>query len=107
LGFSVRGYGKHFFGVSNYHRDESVATEQFDSTLWFWIMWLPVVPLASYHIERQGLGKSLWWSLKKQPFSASNEAPPFFTHVILGWVFSIVTAVIAFRVLEVVLRAFL
>ena len=107
LGFSARGYGKHFFGVSNYHLDATATTEEFDSTLWLWIMWLPIVPLASYHIERHERKKSLWWSLSKQPFSASNEAPPFFMHVILGWAFSFVAAVAVFRILEIVLKAFL
>ena len=106
LGFSARGYGKHFFGVSNYHLDATANTEEFDSTLWLWILWLPIVPLASYHIERHEGGKSLWWSVSKQPFSASNEAPPFFMHVILGWAFSFVAAVAVFRILEMILRAF-
>lgn len=106
LGFSARGYGKHFFGISNYHLDPTTSTEQFDSTLWFWILWLPIAPLSSYHIERHEHGKSLWWSLNKQPFSASNEAPPFMVHVVLGWVFSAVAAVAAFRILLIVLGIF-
>lgn len=106
LGFSIRGYGKHFFGVSNYHLGPDAMTEEFDSTLWLWAMWLPIVPLASYHIERHQRGKSAWWSLSKQPFSASNEAPPFFSHVILGWAVSVVGAVAAIRILLFLLRAF-
>jgi hypothetical protein len=106
LGFSARGYGKHFFGISDYHLDVATSTEEFDSTLWFWILWLPIVPLASYHIERHEHGKSLWWSLSKQPFSASNEAPPFMLHVLVGWAFSVVAAVAAFRFLLILLRLF-
>lgn len=105
LGFSPRGYGKYFFGISNYHLDAASLTEEFDSTLWLWIMWLPIVPLASYHVQRHQRGKSVWWSFSKQPFSASNEAPPFFLHVILGWAFSFVTAVVADRILVLLLRA--
>jgi len=105
LGFSFRGAGKHFFGVSNYHLDG--VTEEFDSTLWFWMMWLPFVPLASYHIQRHARGKSLWWSLSKQPFSASNEAPPFISHVTVGWAFSVVSAFAASRILLIVLHLFL
>jgi hypothetical protein len=106
LGFSGRGWGKHFFGVSNYQRDAAALTEQFDSTLWIWIAWLPVMPLASYHVERHERGKSLFWSLSKQPFTASNEAPPLIQHVILGWAFTAVAVVAAFRLLVVVLTIF-
>ena len=106
LGFSARGYAKHFFGISNYHLDATTSKEEFDSTLWLWIMWLPIVPLASYHIERDEHGKSLWWSLTKQPFSVSNEAPPFFLHVLVGWAFSAFAAFAAFRILLIVLRIF-
>jgi hypothetical protein len=102
LGFSARGWGKHFLGVSNYHLAANAVTEEFDSTLWLWVMWLPIVPLASYHIERHERGRSLWWSFSKQPFSASNEAPPFFLHVILGWAFSVIAAVAAFRILNLI-----
>jgi hypothetical protein len=106
LGFSFRGVGKHFFGASNYRIATNTATEEFNSTLWLWIMWLPIVPLASYHIERHERGKSLWWSLSNQPFSASNEAPPFFSHVILGWAFSIVAPVVTFCIARLLLELF-
>lgn len=106
LGFSRRGYGKQFFGVSNYHLGTNAATEEFNSTLWLWIAWLPIVPLASYHIERHERGNSLWWSLSKQPFSASKAAPPFLSHVILGWAFSAVAVVATFRILLSILAAF-
>jgi hypothetical protein len=106
LGFSRRGWGKHFFGVSRYQRDAAALTEQFDSTLWIWIAWLPVVPIASYHIERHECGKSPFWSLSKPSFAASNEAPPFVQHVIFGWAFTAVAAVVAFRILVAVLTVF-
>jgi hypothetical protein len=106
LGFSASGLGKHFFGISNYHLDAATSTEEFDSTLWLWIVWLPIVPLASYHIERHQHGKSLWWSFNKQPFTASNEAPPFILHVVVGWAFAVIAAMAAFRILKLVLRIF-
>ena len=106
LGFSPRGFGKHFFGVSNYQHAAANLTEEFDSTLWLWIMALPIVPLASYHIERHERGKSMWWSFSKQPFSASHESPPFFFHVILGWSFSIVAAVAALCIVLILERLF-
>ena len=96
---SFRGVGKHFFGVSNYVADPLTNTEEFDSTLWLWVLWLPILPLASYHVRRPKHGKSLWWSFGGQPFSASNEAPPFLLHVLVGFAFSAVTAVVGFRLL--------
>ena len=59
LGLSSRGWGKHFFGVSNYRLDPGSDTEEVDSTIWLWIMWLPIFLLASYHIQRHKLRKSL------------------------------------------------
>lgn len=105
LGLSSRGWGKHFFGVSNYRLDLSSDTEEFDSTIWLWIMWLPTLPLASYHIQRHKLRKSLWWSFGKQPFSASNEAPPYLLHVVTGLAFAVLTALVAYRLLVILLGA--
>lgn len=107
LGFSARGCGKHFFGASNYQLNAATSTEEFDSTLWLWILWLPIVPLASYHISRHERGKSMWWSFSKQPFSASNEAPPFILHVAAGWAFALVAATVTFRILGMVLTMIL
>jgi len=39
LGLSSRGSGKHFFGVSNYRLNPSSDTEEFDSTIWLWMIW--------------------------------------------------------------------
>src|SRR5713226_4786655 len=105
MGLSSRGWGKHFFGVSNYRLDSSSDTEEFDSTIWLWIIWLPILPLASYHIQRHKLRKSLWWSFGKQPFSASNEAPPYLLHVVTGLAFTVLMALVAYRLLVMLLGA--
>jgi hypothetical protein len=39
-------------------------------------------------------------------FSASNETPPFMLHVVVGWAFSVIAAVVAFRILLMALEIF-
>lgn len=104
LGLSFRGVGKHFFGISNYSLDPVTQVEEFDSTLWLWVLWLPIVPLASYRIRRRECRKSVFWSFRKEPFSTLNEAPPRLSHVLIGIVFSTATALVAFNILVLLVR---
>jgi hypothetical protein len=46
------GLGKKFLGKSNRHRDPSGHFEQYDTTLWFVFLWVPVFPIASYTVQR-------------------------------------------------------
>lgn len=46
------GLGKKFFGKTNRHRDTERRFEQYDTTLWFVVLWFPVFPIAAYTVRR-------------------------------------------------------
>lgn len=50
--FHPYGIGKKFYGKTNYSGDPDSEFEEFDSTLWLVILWLPAIPLASYSVKR-------------------------------------------------------
>ncbi len=64
LGFTFRGLGRHFLGASNYTANLTARYEEFDSTLWRFIGFLPVFPVATVHIRRPLLGRSTFWSFR-------------------------------------------
>lgn len=45
------GLGKKFFGKTNRHRDAERLFEQYDTTLWFAVLWFPVFPIATYTVR--------------------------------------------------------
>jgi len=60
------GLGKKFLGRTNRHRDPSGLFEQYDATLWFVVLWLPIFPIATYTVRRD---LERWWG----GVSASGE----------------------------------
>jgi hypothetical protein len=57
--FSHQGRNKRFLGKKNRHHDPKRRIEEFDTTLWF-MLGIPLVPLASYRIRRRF---RRWWTL--------------------------------------------
>jgi hypothetical protein len=45
-------FGEKFFGKTNRHRDPERLFEQYDATLWFVVLWLPIFPIATYTVRR-------------------------------------------------------
>jgi hypothetical protein len=46
------GIGKRFFGKGEYASDSSAKWEEFDTTLWIVVFWVPLVPLSTFRIRR-------------------------------------------------------
>lgn len=46
------GLGKKFLGMTNRRRDPNGLFEQYESTLWFVVLWFPVYPIATYTVRR-------------------------------------------------------
>ncbi|MDT8070337.1 MAG: hypothetical protein ROO76_19385 [Terriglobia bacterium] len=103
LGFSSRGYGKQFLGMSNYAADDVNGFEEFDSTLWFFFMFLPVVPLSTVHIRRRLKGKSFFWSFGRTDFTTMHLRGLNFGQVGLTYVGAAITAYIALQALLLLL----
>ncbi|HSY92898.1 MAG TPA: hypothetical protein VK812_16105 [Candidatus Binatus sp.] len=47
------GFGKKFLGKANRHRDPTGSFEQYDTTLWFVVLWFPVFPIATFTVRRE------------------------------------------------------
>src|SRR5262249_41415953 len=47
------GIGRKFFGRKNVSIVEVEQMEEYDTTLWFVLFWLPAIPIASYRIRRK------------------------------------------------------
>jgi hypothetical protein len=47
-----RGLGKRFYGKARRRRDPSGRFEEYDSTLWFMVLYFPVFPIASFTVRR-------------------------------------------------------
>ncbi len=69
IGLSYRGWGKQFIGARNYVADETSGFEEFDSTLWLFVAFVPLVPLAGVHIRRRLQKKSVFWSFGNTGFT--------------------------------------
>jgi hypothetical protein len=71
--YPSHGMGRRIFGKSNYSHDPGSDFEEFNTTLWFLIFWLPVIPLASYTVKREihhGWGRFVprkMWIVRKLP----------------------------------------
>jgi hypothetical protein len=78
------GLGKKFLGKASRRRDPSGLFEQYDTTLWFVVLWCPVFPIATYTVRRD---LERWWG----GVSASDEIalerhPRNWEQVLLTWV---------------------
>jgi hypothetical protein len=103
LGFSARGIGKQFLGMSNYVADNLNELEEFDSTLWAFIMFLPVFPISTVRIRRRLRGKSYFWSFGGTDFTTMELRGLDFGQVVLTYIGAAITAYLAFQVLVLLL----
>ena len=46
------GFGQKFLGKSDRQRDPSGLFEKYDSTLWFVVLWFPILPMGTYTVRR-------------------------------------------------------
>jgi hypothetical protein len=81
---SQRGFGFKFLGKMNYHCDPSGRFEEYDSTQWFTVFWLPVFPVATFKVRRD---RSRWLGIpwKTDP-QAIERYPRNWNQILLTWV---------------------
>ena len=78
------GMGKKFLGKAKRHRDGSGLFEQYDATLWFVVLWLPIFPIATYTVRRD-LEK--WWGgVSASDVIALERHPRNWEQILLTWV---------------------
>ena len=51
--WTFKGIGRIFYGKANRTINETFAFEEFDTTLWWIVFWIPVIPRGSFRIRRK------------------------------------------------------
>ena len=78
------GLGKKFLGKTNRHRDAERLFEQYDTTLWFVVLWFPVFPIATYTVRRD-LERWLGILVASDPVAIGRH-PRNWELILLTWV---------------------
>jgi hypothetical protein len=78
------GLGKKFFGKTNRHRHTERLFEQYDTTLWFAVLWFPVFPIATYTVRRD-LERWLGMLVASDPVAVERH-PRNWEQILLTWV---------------------
>jgi hypothetical protein len=47
------GLGKKFLGKTNRRREASGLSEEYETTLWFVVLWFPIFPIATFTVKRE------------------------------------------------------
>jgi len=97
IGLSGRGMGKQFIGASNYSVDQQARFEEFDSTLWFFALYLPILPLSTVRIRRRVNGKSIFWSFGGSGYTALESKGIDFAQVAITYVGAAASAYLTVR----------
>jgi hypothetical protein len=85
LGLGFRGWGKQFLGASRYAVESDGDFEGFDTTLWFFVSYVPLLPLRTVRIKRKARGQSVFWSFRDKRFYSAAGAPFAWFHVVLTY----------------------
>jgi hypothetical protein len=79
-----RGIGTKFYGKSNYSHDVRCRIEEFDTTLWFVVIFFPLIPIASYRIRRSF--RSRWNILASDSFHVLRRLPRNWEQILATWI---------------------
>ena len=61
----INGFGTRHHGKDAYIEYEKLEEEEFDTTVWFCLFWVPIIPLKSYRIRQK-----LWYHRKELRLAA-------------------------------------
>jgi len=90
-----------FFGKKNRYQDPGQRIEEFDTTRWF-VIWIPLVPLASYRIRRL---YRHWWTLcPSTKLHILETRPRDWQQIFLTWGKTAVIALAIFLALALGIR---
>jgi hypothetical protein len=53
LGIVFHGIGRGRYGKSNYQLDADSKTEQFTTTIFWFLLWFPLIPIGTYRVLRK------------------------------------------------------
>jgi hypothetical protein len=77
------GIGKKLFGKTNHSHDPDSDFEEFDTTLWVVIFWLPVIPLSGYRVRRDV--RRQWKYLFARRIWTVRKLPRNWEQILLTW----------------------
>ncbi|MFQ5696222.1 MAG: hypothetical protein ACE5HB_09555 [Terriglobia bacterium] len=85
----VNGFGRMFYGKANYVRDERLVWEEYDTTMWLVFLWFPLIPMASYRIQRAiGSSTNPFWA--EYPFTVLERLRLNWPQVGKTWLWALV-----------------
>ena len=105
IGLSSRGIGKQFLGAFRYSTNPEQGLEEFDSTLWTFILFFPVIPLYTVRIRRKICNRSIFWAFADKRFTALDLTSPDLVQVCLTYICAGVAAYVLFHLLIFLLDA--
>ncbi len=103
VGLSFQGSGKQFVGASNYSEDSQTGFEEFDSILWLFFAFIPLLPLSTLRIKRRTQRRSIFWSFWNKDFTAIELKGINFGQVVLTYIGA---AIVAYAEIHLLLFAF-
>lgn len=78
------GFGKKFMGRSSRRRDPGGLFEEYETTMWFVVLWFPIFPIATYTIRRD---LERWLGLTMASSEVAIERHPRnWEQILLTWV---------------------
>lgn len=104
IGLSFRGWGKQFIGAANYAPNQAQGFEEFDSTLWLFALYLPVIPLATIRVRPPFKGQTVFWSFEDREFSPVETRPLKMIYVLATYAATALLAFVAFQFLRISLN---
>lgn len=78
------GFGTKFLGKSNRRRDPGGLFEEYDATLWFVVLWVPLFPIATY-TGRRDLERWLGMTVAGEETPLQRH-PRNWEQILLTWV---------------------
>jgi hypothetical protein len=78
------GIGKKLFGMTNRSRAPDSDFEEFETTLWVVIFWLPVIPLSGYRVRRDV--RRRWKYLFARRIWTVRKLPRNWEQILLTWI---------------------
>jgi hypothetical protein len=87
------GTGKRLFGKRAYTSDPASKYDEFDNTLWIVVLWIPLVPIATFRIRRvKGLRPLGPW--QSFPFIALNRSGRNWRMILSTWGWCLLSVVL-------------
>lgn len=85
--------GKKFFGRKNRTYGAGFRIEEFDTTLWFFVFWFPIFPIASYRIRK--LFSRPWNFCASDEFHVLKKFPRRdWEQILVTWIKAVLTLMV-------------